>query len=292
MNNILARSNNIVLFIFLYVTCILSTASAETTEGTCCITQFKHGTVNWTTGKVQAKGKAAPPEKKMSQASEYILSAAKADASKHLISILKTIRLNSEKSVDQHIASQDTIMAGIEKIATNAIIAEQHYASDRSMEVTLETCILRGFLQLVLPNEIIQIPTIEYRKSEPGERDPETEYTGLVIDARGLEFQPVIYPVIVSEQGDEIYSSLFISREYAVQQGVCKYICSMDIALKTERAGTNPLVIKGLRKGRESNSTIVITWSDAEKIEKAIEHYTIMRECRVVILLDQQPDYQ
>lgn len=61
----------------------------------------------------------------MAQASEYILRAAKTDAVKNLISILKTIRLNSEKNVDQHIASKDRLMAGIEEIATDAVIAHQ-----------------------------------------------------------------------------------------------------------------------------------------------------------------------
>ncbi|MEA2060805.1 MAG: hypothetical protein U9P10_09935 [Thermodesulfobacteriota bacterium] len=259
---------------------------AETTAQRCCITRFDHGQLNWTTGKVQATGRAVPPEKEMAHVSDYIFSAARADAGKNLISILKTIRVTSKKSVDDHIASKDRLMAGVEEIARDAVIVKQHYTSDRAMEVTLEASILRGFLQLVLPEEISQIPKIQAIDSALNCKDPSDPYTGLIIDVRGLDFKPILYPVVASEQGHDIYSAVFISREHAVQNGVCQYICSPDLPVQTQRAGGHPLVIKGLRKSRKNNSTIVITWSDAEKIESAFEHYRFMRQCKVIILMD------
>ncbi|MFO7883442.1 MAG: hypothetical protein R6U68_01355 [Desulfobacteraceae bacterium] len=268
------------------LTCFCPAVMAETTAQDCCITRFDHGQLNWTTGKVQATGRAVPPEKEMAQVSDYIFSAAKADAGKNLISILKTIKVTSEKSVDDHIASKDRLMAGVEEIAKDAVIVKQHYTSDRAMEVTIEASILRGFLQLVLPEEISQIPKIQAVDSALQCADASDPYTGLIIDVRGLDFKPILYPVVASEQGHDIYSAVFISREHAVQHGVCQYICSPNLPEKTERAGARPIVIKGLRKSRKNNSTIVIAWSDAEKIESATEHYRFMRQCRVVILMD------
>ena len=258
-----------------------------------CITEFDHGSVNWRTGKIRATGSASPSDKKKQDSSDYILSAAKADASQNLTLILKKIVLSMTADDPGHDAdsSRDAFMAGIETIASDAKIAEQHYTSDRAMEVTLETSIFGGFLQLVLPDAIQEIPKIKFigkagKTNEEKQHKKENKFTGLIIDARGLGFHPVIYPVVRSEQGDKIYSALFISREYAVHRGICEYACTMDIALNSKRAGKNPIMIKALRKGGENNAFIIISSSDAEKIEKATEHYAFMKKCRVIIVLN------
>jgi hypothetical protein len=158
------------------------------------------------------------------------------------------------------------------------------------MEVTLEASMFGGFLQLVLPEEIGEIPRIETIAHQNGSSESESrgrvQFTGLVLDARGLDFQPVIYPVVVSELGDAVYGSVFISRENAVRQGVCRYVRSLERTLTEDRVGQNPMVIRALRKGGRDNTAIVISRSDAETIGKATEFHALMRECRVVILLD------
>ena len=110
-------------------------------------------------------------------------------------------------------------------------------------------------------------------------------YTGLIIDARGLELEPALYPTIVSEQGNEIYSSLFISREFAVQYGVCTYICSMDKAIREKRIGPHPLIFKALRKSSDENASVVISMADTKQIEKATERHIFLKECRVIIVM-------
>jgi hypothetical protein len=119
-----------------------------------------------------------------------------------------------------------------------------------------------------------------------------SEYTGLIIDATAIEFCPVLYPVVISELGSEIYSALFISREIAVQQGVCRYVCAMDSVDTVRWVGENPISVKALRTGGPGNSSIVISRSDADIIEKTRERHRFMRECRVIILVSQTPNDQ
>jgi hypothetical protein len=95
----------------------------------------------------------------------------------------------------------------------------------------------------------------------------------------------VLYPVIVSEQGRMIYSDLYISREFAVQHGVCKYLCSMDKALQDPRAGSHPLVLKGLRTSGKENTAIVISTADAKQIEQATERHLFLKQCRVIFVI-------
>jgi len=278
------------LFFFLSLICYPGYTNIALCSDQHCITRFEHGRVNWSTGTVSACGKAAPLKKDHSSQPDTIAGAAKADAVKNLIHILKRIELNRQ-SVAAYLSANDRLLAGIEKTAADAVVARQHYTSDGAMEIVIETSIFGGYLQLALPDEIRQIPHITPIESKAApEADQKINktiiHTGLVVDARELDFTPVLYPVIISENGDEIYGSLFISREFAVQYGVCKYLCSMEKAVTDKRVGNNPLVLKGLRKGGDKNACIVLKNSDAHKIEKAAERHAFLKKCRVIIVLD------
>ena len=283
---ILTSHVRIIIFILLFLFFILPPFS-QARENDYCITPKENGSVNWSTGAVKATGKASPSDNTLNESPDAILERAKLDARRNLIKILKQIAFNSTDSTS--FSPGDAIMAGIEKRAMDAAISQQHYTSDRAMEVTIETNMFGGFLQLVLPEEIGEITGLKIipGREQSNKRPEYKKNTGLIIDARGIDFQPVIYPSIVSEQGDEVYSSRFISREYAVQAGVCQFSCNPDSIQTNKRTGSNPLIIRGLRKGGKTNQSIVISRSDAETIEKTAERHLFMKECRVVILLDQ-----
>lgn len=255
-----------------------------------CITPFENGAINWSTGRISAVGRAFPGDRNHTS-NEWIQGAARADANREIIHILKELQLSSLQKVAQYAFQNDSILAGIEKTARDAVILKQYYTSALAVEMTIETSIYGGFLQLVLPEDIRQIPKIHFDKPEGAEPKKDMAgndmKTGLVIDARGLNIEPVLNPRIVSEQGHDAYSSVFISREFAVKNGVCKYLCSMKQALKDKRVGNNPLVLKGLRKEGKENTSIVINMADYRLLEKKIERHWFLRECRVIIVKDQ-----
>ncbi|MCP3939885.1 MAG: hypothetical protein GY710_00175 [Desulfobacteraceae bacterium] len=254
-----------------------------------CITLFNNGQINWSTGKISAMGKASPKENN-EESNEAVPGEARANASRNIIDILKQIKITNTLTVGQYASHNDIILAGIEKTARDATIIKQYYTSALDVEIKMETNLLGGFLQLVLPDDIRQISKI--KTENPANSSPKSgmgkiPYTGLIIDARELELEPILYPTIVSEQGNEIYSALFISREFAVQYGVCTYICSMDKAVQEERIGKHPLVFKGLRKSNNENASIVISMSDTKQIERVPERHIFLKECRVIIVLGQ-----
>ncbi|OQY00351.1 MAG: hypothetical protein B6I26_08435 [Desulfobacteraceae bacterium 4572_130] len=289
MKNFYFNIFNIFILILLTAPEIWSQNTFEIPGENNYITQLEYGVINWTKGKIYATGKAAPSEKQILKSSDYILNIAKTNAINNLILILKTINIGTGNTVEEYTFLNNNIMTGIQRQCMDATIIKQHSSSNRAMEVVVETSMLGGFLQLVLPDEIGQIPQIELIHPDKNKKKQQ-EYTGLIVDARFIDFKPVLFPIIVSEQGEEIYGSLFISRNHAVEQGICEYIYySKDLNilnLKTKRAGENPIIIKGLRQRQERKSFIVVSRLDAEKIEKIIERHSFMKKCKVVILLD------
>lgn len=262
---------------------------AAANEEAACIRKLDSGTINWSTGQVTAKGTAAP-EKQQDGTLTPQPGSARAQATARLIQTLKQIAITPELRVAQYAATHDKILAGIEKTAQDARTISQIYTSALDVDIRVETSIFGGFLQLVLPEDIRQIPKIAEQKPKPGKSGVpashlnQAPYTGLIIDARELGLQPILYPVIVSEEGKEIYSSLYISREFAVQYGVCTYICDMERAVAFRRIGSNPLVFRALRKDGSTAGNIVISMADAKTIEKVTERHRFLKECRVIIV--------
>ncbi len=293
-------ANSLTVGLFIILT-IVSAVRAEEPGGTDgpkkpenqCITLFENGGINWSTGHILATGRAGPEKNGGTISPESIPGAAKADAIRNLVNIFKIIKI-SKKTVQEKLADDNAVMAGIEKTASDASVARQYYTSDTAMVIKLKAPIRGGFLQLVLPDEIREIPRVKQieKETEGGKIKKTVEHTGLVIDARDLDFEPVLNPAVFSEKGDQIYGSLFISREYAVQFGVVKYLCSMEEAVSDQRTGPNPIVLKGLRKGHENDNTIIIKNADAQKVEKASERHTFLKKCAVIIVLDDKSCYR
>lgn len=278
--------------LLLFVLCFFSTIVAADNQNmgmeipqNGCIEMFPQGYVNWTTGKVYAGGKVVPSDRKKADSPNFILSAARSAARRNLIEILKQLNIYGNFSVGTLAASDDHILAGIEKNVMDAKLVKQSYTSNRSIDVMLETSIFGGFLQLVLPEEIKSIPTLQIINPRPSSGGNTREYTGLIIDATAIGFEPVLYPVVVSELGQKIYSALFVSREFAVQKGVCRYLCRMDSPEALKWVGDNPIQVKALRKGGLGDSSIVISKSDGDKIENIRERHGFMKACRVIILV-------
>ncbi len=128
-------------------------------------------------------------------------------ANRHIIDILKQLIINNSLSVGEYASKNDIILAGIEKTARDAVIKKQYYTSALSVEIIIETNMFGGFLQLVLPEKIKQISQINFDKSgENSKKSGENLYTGLIIDARKFEVEPVLRSA--GEQNTDIIISM------------------------------------------------------------------------------------
>ena len=106
----------------------------------------------------------------------------------------------------------------------------------------------------------------------------EINYTGLIIDCRGLNLSAAIAPAIKSIGGIEIYAYKNIGYQNAVGKGLVEY--SSD--LNATRAGTTPLVIKAVKIS--GSCDVVVSDEDAEKILSANQSSNILINCAVVLV--------
>ncbi len=243
------------------------------------------GIINWTQGIVQATGIGAPPEKFYGKpnARPMALRAAKLDAYRNILEVINGVRINSATIVKDFAVESDVIMSKVEGMVKGAEVVKKEYLSDGTVEITMQMNLRGGFAQLVLPEDIKPLESI---KPVIPPQSSSAVYTGLVVDAKGLKARPAMSPKILDENGQEVYGSAFVSREYAVQQGMSGYAKDLAAAQSNQRVTDNPLTVKGLRAEGAGHSDVVISNADASRLRSASENLSFMKKCRVMIVVD------
>jgi len=112
-----------------------------------------------------------------------------------------------------------------------------------------------------------------------------TPFTGLIIDVRGLNFKPALSPMIVNSANEEIYSISYVDRAVASKLGIVNYQDDLSKALKNERVGKDPLVVRGVQVTGPLSSNIIILANDAILIHAAAKTQNFLKECKVIILI-------
>jgi hypothetical protein len=257
------------------------------------------GSINWASGVFQSIGVGPPPGKKGDgDEAERVkaFNSSKTQAIKNMLALVMATRVDARSSVRDIASRNDPVMAKVENLINAAKVCKQAYLSDGTVEITLQMNMFGGFAQLILPEEIKQIETIKTVSNGKGSApasdsvsppvNAPVSYTGLVVDARGTQALPALVPMIVDENGKEVFGPAFVSREFAVQQGLGRYLIDMEAALKSPVAGSNPLLVKGLRAEGMDRSRIVISNADASRLLSMSENLSFLKKCRVVFVFE------
>lgn len=258
----------------------------------------KNGTIDWTTGVVEARGVGVPKtytyHTKPQAQREQILSEAINKAGHNLLETIINLRINSQSRVIDVVENFPSVMSQLREMAHKAPEIEKlrKYQYDGSVEVWSQMTLSGGFSQLILPPEIRQIESIKPvltpnspLKARTRQRSSEI-FTGMVVDARGIQAVPVLAPRILNENLEEVYGPAYVSREFAVQRGIVSYETNLWRAKFHLRVSDNPLIVKALKSLWPSRCDFVISNADAAKLRSASEHLLFMRQCKVIIVLD------
>lgn len=251
------------------------------------------GKINWSEGYIEAVGIGAPPERYIGkpQARPMALRAARVDAYRNLLEVTKGVRVDSATVVKDFTVQSDVISAQVEGLVKGAKVANQEYMSDGTVEVTLRMPFAGGFSQIIVPKALDKKPEVA-PPAAPSVAPPAPPavsgvvYTGMVIDARGIQARPAMSPRILDENGKEVYGSMNVDREFAVQQGMSGYARDLTAAQSNPRVTNNPVSVKGIKTEGPGRSDIVISSADAEKIRSASDNLSFLKKCRVMVVLD------
>ncbi|MFA5181134.1 MAG: hypothetical protein WC405_07415 [Syntrophales bacterium] len=244
------------------------------------------GIINYEDGYVEAVGTGAPPERYMGKpnARPMALRAAQVDAYRNLLEIVQGVRVDANTVVRDFMTESDVIRASVEGVVKNFKVMNKEYLSDGTVEVTVRMYLGGRFSQAIMPKAFDRQPG---SAPPPSASAPSGDiFTGLVIDARGLAARPAMSPKVVDEGGREVYGSMNVDRQYAIQQGMTGYARDLTAAQSNPRVTNNPVSVKGLKADGPGKCDIVISNADAERIRASGDNLSFLKKCRVMIVLD------
>jgi hypothetical protein len=254
------------------------------------------------------------------------LRAATVDAQRNLLEIMQGVRIDSATSVRDFTVESDVIKSQVEGMVRGAQMVSKDYLSDGTVEVTLRVPMAGSFSQIIIPKVMENqaskpvppaaaapppppppAPPAPEAASAPAPPaatpgaapvtappaapvaaapTPPAVYTGLVVDARGIQARPAMSPRIIDEEGKEIYGTANVERDYAVQQGMVGYARDLTAAQSNPRVTNSPLSIKGLKTQGAGRADIIVGAADAQAIRSGAENQAFLKKCRVMIVLD------
>lgn len=203
-------------------------------------------------------------------------------AYRQLAEIINGVRVNAETTVENMTMSSDIVRTKVEMVIKGAKIISERELGDNSWEVTLQLPMFSasgGLAEAVIekPAEIIPFPepviSVEskpggassYTVIEGGENSPMAaigNYTGLIVDCRGMDLNPVMSPVIKNVKGTKLYGHENLNYDLVVSEGMVNYA---DDISQAARAGKNPLIIKA-KTLADNNANPVVEIDDGNRI--------------------------
>lgn len=264
------------------------------------IEYFPTGQINWTQGVVTAKGAIPQQDSENQETKIQAFDPAFQRAVQNVYDTILNLRLDNHTCAGGLLADNPNTQTKIEGMAAASKVIQIDDETSGRGEIHLQMSLYGGFAQLILPAEIRQVQPIKplnghAKKSAHSTKDADPfgtstdsgAFTGLIVDARGTGAKPSMVPLVTDEKGREIFGPAYVSREFAVQRGICQYIrLSGKRWPVLPRVASNPLVVKGLRADGPGSCHIVISDAAASKLRGTSSHLEFLKQCRVVIVLD------
>lgn len=271
--------------------------------------------VDWDKGRITAVGIGTSPMKAMSSAQRraMALRCGAIDARRKLLETVKGVQIDSVTRVEDYMVSSDRVESRINGMLSHSQILGAREMEDGSVEVTVGMNLHGNLAELLMPmeepgsttNTLVNPAPTQSRQVEPeplaGEQvaslepvaptpapaaQPAGQVSGLVVDASGLGAKPAMSPKLYDEDGNEVYGARFVSREYAIQQGMAGYAKDAESALGNPRVGKNPHSIKALRVAGKAKTDLIISNEDAAVVRTMAANDDFLEKCRVMIVLD------
>ena len=254
------------------------------------VTQLENGSVDYSAQAINSIGIGFVPTNAVNagQARRMALRIAKQDALRQLIEIVNGVTLTSETTMSGAMVD-DVINTKVRGFIRGARqVGQPKYLSDTSVEVEF-TVPMTGISDIILPPVTLAAAPTNNTGGVGTTAAPTATaggVSGLIIDARGLKARPAMAPRILDQNGNAIYGPGKYDRKYAVSNGVAGYSKTLEAAQKDPRVTGNPLVIKGVAISGTNRTDIVVSNSDVSRIDVADRNGNILKDCRVLILLD------
>ena len=126
-------------------------------------------------------------------------------------------------------------------------------------------------------------PKIPFMQPSTPAAQSDINYTGLIIDCRGKNLDPVMSPVIKNADAAPIYGHRNLDYDKIIVNCMASYANDISDEVCRSRAGSNPLIVSASSLA-DLNANPVVSNADADKILAANQHDGFLNNCAVVFV--------
>ncbi|MBI9082584.1 MAG: hypothetical protein JEZ11_03240 [Desulfobacterales bacterium] len=197
--------------------------------------------------------------------------AAEVDAERRLLEAFLNLRITGKKTLGDTPGAAEHASG----VIMNAMRCGAKYFRDGSAEVILAAPLdgmaVEGALLGTDRGTAAPVPAM-------------TTVTGLVVDASGLDFEPVLAPQIHSPDGRSLYGPETVARAYVQQYGVVGYSRSLAEAQRDTRVGDRPLTVRAKRVAYYDKGILMLDSAAVARIKEILGENGPLTQGRVIIV--------
>jgi hypothetical protein len=239
------------------------------------IQSTEYGEINWSTGVITARG------------SELKI------VRRNLRALIDELRVDNEGLADELTSRNSVLDEKLEHLVQQAQQTKEKRTTAERAQMGLQLWFKGPFVEAFLADKQKSNPGTHPARVGPPTRNPPATGprfflgpTGLVLDARGLGAKPALFPRILSEDGRLVYDLNSVNRSYTVQQGLVVYMRDVAVAEANKRVANNPRLIRALRIAPDTDTDLIISNRDADRLIRDSKRHDFLKKCRVIIVLD------
>jgi hypothetical protein len=264
------------------------------------------GAINWSEGVLSATGIGLMPRNESDRARAYLKarSYARLEALANLLMLIDRVQIDAQYVGADYTTQSEEIRATISGFVRGAQVIDERKVlieGQEAVQVTVGTAMYgqRGLSRYLLkpaftaPSSVTEpaLPRIELvspNTPATGTAVAEGNYTGLIIDARGLKVQPAMAPRILKADGTVLYGVGKLDLDQLVEKGMAAYYRNLAAARADPRAGNNPLVLRPIGVYRRAVATTDVVLSDADAARLLAEDARtgFLKAMKVVFVVD------
>lgn len=201
-----------------------------------------------------------------------------------------SLSVDSSKKLGDYVLQENISLAQITTTIQNGKRTPSVYSNETNSLKINHSIQLNDITSMLIKHAVPYTPEIPITKVAS------RIYTGIIIDARGSlpvqgEFvssvgTPCLFPKIWNEDMELLYEKNMVDNTIAKQNGIIQYHWSTEEKFYDSRVGSDPLRITAKKIFGINRTDPVISNKDALKILSVNENRELLRQGKIVILLD------
>ena len=205
---------------------------------------------------------------------------------------LLTINVDSENKLLDVILDQELSYKQVENIISSSKCTIGRFTNKSSIYSTDHNIDVTQISSLLVKHKT------PYKLQKPINYVSSKKYTGIIIDARGTlpvhgEFvqdkvNPCLFPKVYSSDMELFYEKNMVDSVKSKESGICNYDYSDNLEKYINLIGNEPLYIVAQKTFGQNRSDLIIKNEDALKITSIAENLNLIKEGKVVILLEKE----